>query len=194
MSLADLLGAAGQALVPVMVDAGMQPLERAHFLAQCAHESAGFTGLTENLNYSAVGLQRIWPHRFTARASLEYAHKPEQIANRAYANKGGNGNEVSGDGWRFRGRGFIQLTLRENYAAASQRLYRDDRLVQLPEQVALPPVAALTALDYWQSRHLGIAAMHDDLAAVTRAINPALLGFDDRKAWLVRFKSQLRLA
>src|SRR5688572_5216436 len=92
------------------------PLRRAHFLAQVAHESGGFKRLVENLNYSADALVRTWPSRFDAATAKQYARQPERIANKVYAGRLGNGDETSGDGWRYRGRGYIQLTGQVNYA------------------------------------------------------------------------------
>ena len=90
------------------------------FLAQCAHESAGFTRFHENLNYSAQGLMRTWPSRFpNLEAAAPYARNAEKTANHVYSNRLGNGNEASGDGWRYNGRGCIQLTGRENYRKAT---------------------------------------------------------------------------
>ena len=86
------------------------PIRSAMFLAQCAHESAGFTRLEENLNYSAEGLLKTWPKRFDATMAQEYAHKPELIANRVYALRMGNGDPSSGDGWKFRGRGLLPVS------------------------------------------------------------------------------------
>ena len=85
-------------------------LRLAHFLAQCAHESGGFKAVTENLNYSAEGLKKIFPKYFPGNLNESYARKPEKIANKVYGGRMGNGPEESGDGWKFRGRGYIQLT------------------------------------------------------------------------------------
>ena len=92
------------------------PQRIAAFIAQCSHESANFTTLSENLNYGVTGLARTWPKRFTtAELMNKYARQPEMIANFVYANRLGNGDESSGDGWKYRGRGLIQLTGKENY-------------------------------------------------------------------------------
>jgi putative chitinase len=93
------------------------------FLAQCAHESGLFTARRENLNYSAEGLMRTWPKRFTSMGTaLRYARKPEAIANFVYANRGGNGDVESGDGWRFSGKGWLQITFRNNVTALAKAL------------------------------------------------------------------------
>lgn len=92
------------------------PLRLSHFLSQCAHESGNFTALRENLNYSSDGLLKIFPKYFKDKATADaYARKPEKIANRVYASRMGNGDEASGDGFNFRGRGYIQLTGKDNY-------------------------------------------------------------------------------
>lgn len=161
-----------------------QPLELAHWLAQCAHESGGFTRLVENLNYSGEGLRSTWPKRFPGQTADAYARQPERIANRVYADRLGNGPEASGDGWRYRGRGIIQLTGRDNYARTSRALYSDDRLVERPELLQEPGPAALSAGFYWQSRDIGRLALLDDVTAVTRAVNGGTHGLLDRERWL----------
>lgn len=111
------------------------PLRLAHFLAQCAHESANFTAVSENLNYSAKGLLRTFKKYFPTEAlALQYEGNPEKIANRVYANRMGNGDEASGDGFKFRGRGFIQLTGKENYQAFADFIGED--CVANPDWVA----------------------------------------------------------
>jgi putative chitinase len=171
----------------------LSPLERAHFLAQVAHESAGFTRLVENLNYSALGLRKTWPMRFNAPDSNAYARQPERIANKVYAGRLGNGDEASGDGWRYRGRGFIQTTGRGSYAMASAGVFGDARLVDDPGLLEGPHVAAPVACHYWVSRHLDIPAARDDLIAVTRGVNGGLTGLDDRGEWLAKFKQALQV-
>jgi len=96
------------------------PKRLAAFLAQTAHESAGFTAVRENLNYSAQALMKTWPSRFNATTAAAYARQPEKIANKVYANRMGNGDEASGDGWRYRGRGLIQTTGKANYTKLAQ--------------------------------------------------------------------------
>jgi putative chitinase len=190
--LLTLLEPNGAPLIPAMQRFGIgSPLEQAHFLAQVAHESAGFEILTENLNYGSVGLQRTWPHRFTLSQALDYAHHPQRIANRVYANRLGNGDELSGDGWNYRGAGFIQITGKRNYADVSQALFDDDRLVAQPDRMALPENAALSAGYFWIENNIGLHAMHDSLEEVTRAVNGGLNGLEDRRAWLLKFKSAL---
>ena len=164
------------------------PLRRAHFLAQLAHESGGFTRLVENLNYSADGLRRTWPSRFDAKAAAEYARKPERIANKVYGSRLGNGGEASGDGWRFRGRGYIQLTGRANYMDYSHKLFGDYRLVSNPDLAADPKVAIQLAAEYWKAKGLNALADKDDLNGITRKINGGLIGIEGRRKWLQHFK------
>jgi putative chitinase len=163
---------------------------QAHWLAQLAHESGGFRRLEENLNYSADGLRRTWPSRFSLNAS-EYARQPEKIANKVYADRMGNGNEASGDGFTYRGRGWIQLTGKANYAEYSQRVFGDDRLVTHPEIAAQPDIAAYLAGAYWQSKDLNRLADLDDIVSITKRINGGLNGLEDRKQWLRKFKEAL---
>jgi len=168
---------------------GENPRRFSHFMAQLAHESAHFTRLEENLNYSTQGLMAIFRSKFRdADEAASYARQPERIANRVYANRIGNGDEASGDGWRFRGRGFIQLTGRANYRSIGSRLglnLEDD-----PDIVASDPVIALqVAANYWDSRGLNAVADQDDVYEVTRLINGGLNGIDDRKQLLGVAKS-----
>ncbi|NQY12543.1 MAG: glycoside hydrolase family 19 protein [Henriciella sp.] len=159
---------------------GANPRRFSHFMAQLAHESAHFSTMEENLNYSAEGLMKIFRSKFRdAEEAASYARQPERIANRVYANRIGNGDEASGDGWRYRGRGFIQLTGRANYRFIGQRIGMD--LEGNPDVVAADPVIALqVAANYWDSRNLNTVADTDDIYKVTRLINGGLNGIDDR--------------
>lgn len=141
----------------------------AGFLAQCAHESCRFRAVEENLRYSAAALQKVWPKRFDAATAAAYAKQPERIANRAYANRIGNGNEASGDGWRFHGRGFIQLTGRANYKAFSLAIGED--MVSHPEKVAEPKYAALSAAWFWSTHGLNAIADRVDGDELAKAMN-----------------------
>lgn len=152
-------------------------LRRAHFIAQIAHESSGFKRLTENLNYSAQRIGEVWP-RLKPRAK-DLAYQPEKLGNAAYADRMGNGDEASGDGYRFSGRGFIQLTGRDNYREVGVALGTD--LIGSPKKAAEPGTAALIALHFWQSRGCNDAADLDDVAKVTRLINGGLVGFEERQ-------------
>jgi putative chitinase len=169
------------------------PLEQAHFYAQCAEESQGFTKMVENLNYSAERLLVVFHRHFTPAEAADYAHHPERIANRAYANRMGNGDEASGDGWKYRGRSWPEITGKDNYARISEEIFGDDRLLTDPDLLELPINAALGAGHYWIDHHCGLPAMHDDIEAVTRQINPALEGLEQRKDWLRKFKTALEV-
>jgi putative chitinase len=155
------------------------PTHIAAFLAQCAHESIKFTAVQENLKYSAKALQRVWPKRFDADTAASYARQPERIANRAYAGRIGNGDEASGDGWRYRGRGFIQLTGRKNYAAFGKAIGED--VVSNPDLVAEPRLAALSAAWYWSSRNLNKLADTPGVEDETRVVNGGTLGLEERE-------------
>ncbi|MEO0882154.1 MAG: SH3 domain-containing protein [Pseudomonadota bacterium] len=170
-------------------DINRTPRRFSHFMAQIAHESAHFTRREENLNYSAEGLRDIFGKYFTTDADAEaFARQPERIANKVYADRIGNGSEASGDGWRYRGRGYIQLTGRENYRNIGSRLGLD--LEDNPDQVANDPEIALAvAADYWDSRNINAAADADDVREVTRRINGKFNGIDDRIRLLARAKS-----
>lgn len=163
---------------------------QAHFLAQILHESGGLARLEENLYYSAKRLTQVWPHRFpTLEAALPYAENPQKLANKVYADRLGNGDEASGDGWRYRGRGPIQITGRSNYAALSQRLGID--FVSDPDLLLEPRYGALSAGDYWDRRGVNLAADADNLVRVTRLINGGLHGLEQRRQWLTRAKEAL---
>ncbi len=193
MSLLELLGKNGAALIPAMDKAGItSPLEQAHLLAQVAHESMGFTRLVENLNYSAEGLHNTWPGRFpTIADALPYARNPEMIANKVYSDRLGNGSAASGDGWKFRGHGLIQTTGRNNHRAASLALFGDERLLEKPELLCDPATAATAACHFWTDNHLSGPAMRDDIVAVTHGVNGGSKGLPGRQAWLVKFKQAL---
>lgn len=160
------------------------PLRVAAFLAQCGHESTRFTRIEENLNYSANGLVRTFPNLFDAEVAKEYAYKPMKIANRAYANKGGNGDEASGDGWKFRGRGWIQVTLKRNYELRGKRLVNNPQFFLAgPDLMLQPEWAVRSAADYWDENNLNDLADTDteeSFTLLTKKINRALRGLDDR--------------
>ena len=160
------------------------PRRVAAWLATLAHESARFTRLVENLNYSIEGLARTWPSRYADDCGLPnnlacmIAHKPEQIANLTYAGRLGNGSAGSGDGWKYRGRGLIQITGRANYAQSGAELGLD--LIDKPEQLEQPYIAALSAAEWWHRHGCNQLADTGDMAAVTRRVNGGLTGLDDR--------------
>jgi putative chitinase len=155
------------------------PQRIAAFLAQCAHESANFTALQENLNYKAASLSRVWPSRFPPGIAEQYAHNPEKIANRAYCDRMGNGNEASGDGWRYCGRGLIQLTGKDNYTAFA------DSIGVTPEEVSeylgTFEGAAQSACWFWESNNLNRFADVGDIKGLTKAINGGYIGLEDRE-------------
>jgi putative chitinase len=167
-------------------------LRAAHWLGQLAHESGGFARVVENLNYSADGLMRTWPSRFPTKAIADaYARQPEKIANKVYADRIGNGPEASGDGWRFRGRGLIQLTGKTNYHEASLAIYEDNRLLDRPELVEMPEAAALTAGWFWHRKGLNALADKNDTLAITKKVNGGTHGLADRELWVQKFKEAL---
>lgn len=167
------------------------PLRVAHFLAQVLYESGSLARVVENLNYSAARLREVFPARFTPAQAAAYAHQPRRIGNRVYANRLGNGNEQSGDGYRFRGRGLIQLTGRANYASFSA--FIDDDVVRAPGKVATTyPVESATY--FWASRGLEARADADDLAGVTRLVTGAQAGLAGRRLLLDRLKRHLGIA
>lgn len=152
----------------------------AGFLAQCGHESAGFTILKENLNYSAEGLNKIFKKYFpTLDSAKPYARNPEKIANKVYANRMLNGNEASGDGYKFRGRGAIQLTGRENYTkfAKSVGLTLDEAVADLETLDG----AIESACWFWKTNGLNAICDADDIVKMTKRINGGTIGLDDRK-------------
>jgi putative chitinase len=134
------------------------PARIAAFVAQVAHESGDFLRVEENLNYSWQALRATWPNRFPSDAFAQgYHRQPERIANYVYAGRFGNGDEASGDGWKYRGRGLIQITFRDNYAAYAQAIGEPSVLAS-PVQVAQPRHAALSACWYWKWNQLNALA------------------------------------
>jgi putative chitinase len=154
------------------------PRRVAAFVAQCAHESGGFRFLTENLNYRAESLVKTWPRYFNASNADSYARNPQRIANRAYANRMGNGDEESGDGWRFCGRGLIQLTGRSNYQAFADSIETD--INDIPNYLATFEGAVQSACWFWETNNLNKWADIGDIVTLTKKINGGTLGLDDR--------------
>ncbi|NYZ65127.1 glycoside hydrolase family 19 protein [Endozoicomonas sp. SM1973] len=163
-------------------------LRQAHFISQLAHESSSFRRLEENLNYSKTALERVFGKYFPTPALAEqYQRKPEAIANIVYANRMGNGDEASGDGWRYRGRGLIQLTGKNNYQAASE--YCGIDFIREPERIASDPACAVKAACwFWRSRFLNRYADIDDIKIVTKKINGGYHGLKDRMKYLTKAK------
>lgn len=152
----------------------------AAFLAQCGHESEDFLFLQENLNYKAESLSRVWPNYFPPNIAAEYAHNPEKIANRAYANRMGNGPEESGDGWAHCGRGLIQLTGRANYQAFADSI--ETPVEDIQHYLATFEGAVQSACWFWESNDLNKWADAGDMVKMTKIINGGTLGMDDRVA------------
>lgn len=155
----------------------------AMFMAQCGHESNGFSVLEENLNYSATGLRKIFGKYFpTDSIAAQYARQPEKIANRVYANRMSNGPESSGDGWKFRGRGIIQLTGKFNYMGLSTFIWEDETvLLDTPELLVDQHISLHGAGWYWSKTKLNAPSDRGDVLTVTKRINGGTHGLDDRQ-------------
>ena len=157
------------------------PLRLAHFLAQTGHESGGFKITTENLNYSAKGLANIFKKYFTPESAAEYQRKPEKIANIVYANRMGNGNQASGDGYKVRGRGFIQLTGKTNYQAFDKTV--EDNIEANPDLVATK-YPLLSAAWFWSKNGLNTIADQGNttevVTKITKKVNGGTIGLEDR--------------
>lgn len=153
----------------------------AGFIAQTAHESGGYKVLQENLNYSADGLNKIFPKYFknAGRDANQYARQPEKIANVVYASRMGNGDTASGDGWKHRGRGLIQLTGKENYTNFAKAIGKS--LDEAIAYVATKEGALESACWYWNSRSLNATCDAGDIVSMTKKINGGTIGIDDRK-------------
>lgn len=199
-------GLADQAVATVWIDGLNEACERfsidtperaAAFVAQCSHESGHFKTTVENLNYSADALARVWPSRFRRRLADEavgimrgadgkriaddYARKPELIANAAYADRMGNGDEASGDGWRHRGMGLIQLTGKANQMAYIKQVGAEDAYRDDPMLIAKPPHAAMSAGWFWMRNGLNALADARDIVGMTKRINGGTIGLEDRQ-------------
>jgi len=170
-----------QALCDILPKYQIDTPERvAAFLAQCGHESMDFNVLKENLNYSAQGLMLTWPKRFVStQIANQYARKPEKIANKVYANRLGNGPEVSGDGWKYRGRGAIQLTGKANYQDFANSIGMT--LTDVVPYLETIHGAIESACYYWSKHNLNRFADARDIKNLTIAINGGLHGFEQRK-------------
>lgn len=156
------------------------PERMAAFLAQCAHESGNFVFIKENLNYKAASLRKVFPKYFpTDDLAAQYANKPEMIANRVYANRMGNGPEESGDGYKFCGRGLIQVTGRDNYTwfAASLGIEPEEA----SEYMETFEGAAQSACWFWETNNLNQWADRGDILTLTKRINGGTIGLEDRK-------------
>jgi putative chitinase len=158
-------------------------LRLAHFLAQCGHESGGFRAVSENLNYSAKGLLGIFRKYFTnVNIAMQYERKPEKIANRVYSSRMGNGNEASGEGYKFRGRGYIQLTGKDNYRAFDATVGED--ILANPDLVATKYPLASAAFFFKRNNLWAICdrgSSSDVVTAVTKRVNGGTIGLADRQ-------------
>jgi len=158
------------------------PLRLAHFLAQCGHESGGFKFKSENLNYSAEILRKVFPKYFPdIVAAKQYERKPEAIASRVYGGRMGNGPEATKEGFKFKGRGYIQLTGKDNYKAFDATV--DDDILANPDLVATK-YPLLSAAWFWNSRKLNAiadqGAMDDVVTKITKLVNGGTIGLADR--------------
>jgi putative chitinase len=166
------------------------PTRQAFFVGQCAHESNNFTRLEEGLNYSASRLMIVWPSRFpTLDAAVPYANNPEKLANKVYGGRADLGNKEDGDGFKFHGRGCIQLTGRDLYARCGEAIGAD--LINQPQLLVEPHYAALSAGWFWNKKGLNALADAQDTDTMTKRINGGLVGLDDRKAKIAKAISVL---
>lgn len=157
------------------------PLRLAHFLAQCGHESGGFKAVSENLNYSADGLKKIFGKYFPGNLNESYAKQPEKIASRVYGSRMGNGDESTGEGFKFRGRGYVQLTGKQNYTNFAKFIGED--VVTNPDLVATKYPLASAAFFFDSNKLWSICDKGSDVAtvtAVTKRVNGGILGLNDR--------------
>lgn len=168
----------GKYIEKCAIQHGLEGDELFQFLAQTAHESDKYKKFQEDLDYNASRLMEVFPKIFDAKTAKKYAHHPKEIANRAYANKNGNGDEKSGDGWKYRGRGFMHLTGKDNYARAGKAIGQP--LLQDPDLAAKPEVAAQVALWFWDNQVAPKLSNYADTAAATKPINKGLTGLQSR--------------
>jgi putative chitinase len=156
------------------------PLRVAHFIAQTAHESGNYAFIKENLNYRAESLTKTWPRLFpTIEIARQYEKQPQKIANRAYGNRMGNGDEASGDGYRFCGRGLIQLTGRSNYTNFAMSI--ETPVEEIPAFLQTFEGAVQSACWFWENNNLNRWADAGDIEKMTRIINGGTIGLEDRK-------------
>jgi putative chitinase len=182
-SYRDAFAAADHVLAPYGINAN--PRRVAHFMAQVLHETGALTILVENLNYTATRLVQVWPSRFkTVAAATPYAHNPEKLADFVYG--GRMGNTQAGDGWRFIGRGLLQITGRESYARYGHALGID--LVGTPDLAFSAASCLQVAAEEWTASGCNALADADNVRKVTRAINGGLVGLASRQDWLAKTK------
>jgi putative chitinase len=169
-----------EALALLLPDYDINTVPRvAAFLAQTAHESGGYKALKENLNYRAETLMKVWPRYFpNIDVARQYAQQPERIANRAYGGRMGNGPEASGDGFRYCGRGLIQLTGKDNYTRFAESI--ETPVEEIPEFLGTFEGAVQSACWFWETNNLNQWADSGDMLTLTKRINGGTLGLDDR--------------
>jgi putative chitinase len=169
------------ALSMILPDYGIDTVPRvAAFIAQCAHESANFKFLKENLNYRAESLMKVWPSRFpTIDVARQYAMQPEKIANKVYGGRMGNGPEETGDGWRYAGKGLIQLTGRDNYSRFAESI--ETPVEEVAEYLQTFEGAVQSACWFWETNNLNQWADAGDILTLTKRINGGVIGLEDRK-------------
>ncbi len=164
-------------------------LRMAHFLAQISEETGGFTVFFENLNYTTASrLLQIFPKYFNSSNVNSYVGKPQSIANRVYANRLGNGNEASGEGWKYRGRGLMQLTGKSNYQA--YKAYSGVDVIANPDLAANINIALDIAGWFWHKADCNSAADANDIEAVTKKVNGGLINLDARKVHFSNYNKQ----
>lgn len=164
------------------------PGRQAHFLAQALNETGGFRVVAENLNYSATRIVQVWPSRFpTVDAATPYARNPQALAEKVYG--GRMGNDQPGDGWRYHGRGLLQLTGREAYRLAGRAVGFD---LEADPDAALSPTYLIPAsLSIWTAKKCNAVADKDDIREITRRVNGGYIGLKARVAWLAKAKAAL---
>ena len=169
-----------EAICQILPDYDINTAHRvAAFLAQTAHESGGYRAIRENLNYKAESLMRVWPRYFPSmEIAKAYEKKPEKIANRAYANRMGNGPEESGDGWRYCGRGLIQLTGKSNYERYAESL--EISVEEASEHLTTFEGCVQSAAWFWEANNLNQWADKGDILTLTKRINGGTIGLEDR--------------
>jgi putative chitinase len=154
------------------------PLRTQHFMAQIAVESQYLSRLSENLNYDAKGLLKVFSSHFTIDTANQYQHNPGMIANKVYADRYGNGNEDSGDGWKYRGSGALMTTFKDNFIETGRAIGLD--LANNPDLLRQPMAAIKSAMYFWQSRGLNSFADADNIVKITEIVNGGQNGLQDR--------------
>lgn len=176
-----------------------RPKRTAHYLAQVFTESGALKATSENMNYSAKRLMQVWPNRFkTLEFAMQYAYNPKKIANYVYANRMGNGDEASGDGWRYRGRGYIGLTGRSAYSEFNNYDMCTSDVLLDPDSVSEYPLNQLCAMFFWERYKLNEIADLDDggkmgetiVERITKKVNGGMTGIAQRKYYYRKFKKE----